>query len=75
VKEVRMKDTRKTVKVNDEVKMNLKRLQKEIAPGKNESFLLAYLIEMYNDQRSKKITVADHQTYMALAEVMNYKKK
>lgn len=66
-----MQDSRKNIKVVPAVKMELQTILNEIAPKKTESFILAYLTAMYSDQKAKKISLADHQSYMQVAEEMN----
>ncbi|OWA33031.1 hypothetical protein CDO73_26150 [Saccharibacillus sp. O23] len=66
-----MADTRKNIKAVPNVKAELQAILNEIAPGKTESFVLAYLTAMFQDQKAKRIKLSDHQAYMKIAEEMN----
>ncbi|MGY3386863.1 hypothetical protein ACVWZB_004817 [Paenibacillus polymyxa] len=66
-----MKDNRKNIKAASQVKAGLRDILQEFGDQKTESFVLAYLISMYKDQKSKRITLTDHQTYWSQAEKMN----
>lgn len=65
-----MKDTRKNIKAVPSVKAELQALLEEVEL-KTESQGIAYLLAMYRDQKSKRITLADHQNYKKVAEEMN----
>lgn len=66
-----MKDNRKNIKATPTVKTELQAVLKEIAPGKTESYVLAYLLAMYKDQKSKRISLANHQAYLKKADKLN----
>lgn len=68
--EVRMRDTRKSIKVPSTVKAEIECILKELEQGKTEAFAIAYLASMYKDQKSKRITLSDHQAYLRKAEEM-----
>lgn len=65
-----MKDTRKNIKVVPSVKAELQALLEDVEL-KTESQGIAYLLAMYRDQKSKRITLADHQNYKKASEEMN----
>lgn len=65
-----MADNRKSIKVPPAVKAEIDAIRKELG-AKTEAHVLAYLGAMYRDQKTKKITLADHQEYVKRAEEMN----
>lgn len=68
-----MKDNRKNIKAAPAVKAEIEAIRKELEV-KTESIVLAYLAAMYRDMKGRKITLGDHQSYMAAAEEANNQK-
>lgn len=62
-----MADTRKNIKAQPKVKEEVERIRKELGV-KTESQALGYLLAMYEDQKSKGITLVDHQKYKTQSE-------
>ncbi|AIQ15267.1 hypothetical protein [Paenibacillus durus] len=65
-----MKDTRKNIKAAPAVKAGLNAIQKELKL-KTESQAIAYLAAMYRIMKERKISLADHQEFLAAAEESN----
>ncbi|MEK4493976.1 hypothetical protein NYE44_30455 [Paenibacillus sp. FSL L8-0493] len=65
-----MADTRKNIKAAAAVKADLNAIQKELKL-KTESMAIAYLTAMYLNRKETKISLADHQKFMKMAEEAN----
>lgn len=59
--------TRKNIKAALPVKSDIEAIRENLGL-KTESHVLAYLVAMFQDQKSRNITLTDHQKYMDYAE-------